>query len=50
MGTGGFGYDPIFIPEGHNATFADLPAEVKHGISHRSRALEKLVAFLKCKK
>jgi len=45
-GTGGFGYDPIFIPEGHEATFANLPAEVKHGISHRSRALAKLVDFL----
>lgn len=45
-GTGGFGYDPVFIPEGHDATFANLPAEVKHGISHRSRALAKLVEFL----
>lgn len=49
-GTGGFGYDPVFIPEGHEATFANLPAEVKHGISHRSRALAKLVAFLEAKK
>ena len=46
MGNGGFGYDPIFIPEGHASTFANLPLEVKHGISHRSRALAKLVAFL----
>lgn len=49
-GTGGFGYDPIFIPEGHDATFANLPAEVKHGISHRSRALAKLVDFLESRK
>ena len=46
-GNGGFGYDPIFIPEGHDVTFANLPSAIKNGISHRSRALEKLVAFLK---
>ncbi|MFK7978549.1 MAG: RdgB/HAM1 family non-canonical purine NTP pyrophosphatase [Saprospiraceae bacterium] len=50
MGTGGFGYDPVFIPEGHEATFANLSSEIKHGISHRSRALAKLVAFLETKK
>jgi len=38
-GTGGFGYDPIFIPEGHELTFGELPAEVKRSISHRARAL-----------
>ena len=42
-GTEGFGYDPIFIPLGHERTFGELPAEVKHRLSHRSAAT---VAFL----
>ena len=46
-GTGGFGYDPLFIPEGYDKTFAELGNEVKNGISHRARAVEKLAAFLK---
>ena len=45
-GTGGFGYDPIFIPEGCDETFAEMGAEAKAGISHRIRALEKLKVFL----
>lgn len=45
-GPGGFGYDPLFVPEGHERTFGELPAEVKNGISHRSRALAKFRAWL----
>lgn len=45
-GEGGFGYDPLFIPEGHEASFASLPAEVKNGMSHRARALEQVIAWL----
>lgn len=41
-GRGGFGYDPLFIPEGHKATFAELGEGVKNGMSHRARALLKL--------
>jgi XTP/dITP diphosphohydrolase len=43
-GSGGFGYDPIFKPEGWAQTFAEAPAEAKQGVSHRSRALQALIA------
>lgn len=46
-GTGGFGYDPIFVPEGFSQTFAEQSLAEKGAISHRARAIEKLTAFLK---
>ncbi|MCF0057508.1 RdgB/HAM1 family non-canonical purine NTP pyrophosphatase [Dyadobacter sp. CY356] len=46
-GTYGFGYNPIFIPEGHNRTFAEMTMEEKGGLSHRARAFAKLEEFLK---
>ena len=45
-GDGGFGYDSLFIPEGHCETFAELSASTKNSMSHRARALEKVVAWL----
>ena len=45
-GTGGFGYDPIFIPEGYNDSFAALGEDIKNTISHRARAVTKLADFL----
>lgn len=46
-GTGGFGYDPIFIPEGYTQTFAALPVSVKQGISHRAKAVQQLIDYLR---
>lgn len=46
-GTGGFGYDPIFQPDGFDQTFGTLSSEIKNQLSHRAKALEKFIRFLK---
>jgi XTP/dITP diphosphohydrolase len=45
-GKKGFGYDPVFLPEGFNRTFAEMTAEEKDALSHRGKALQKLAEFL----
>lgn len=49
QGSGGFGYDPIFVPDGYEQTFGELPPEVKNQLSHRGKAVQQMVAFLEAK-
>jgi XTP/dITP diphosphohydrolase len=44
-GLGGFGYDPVFLPDGQHQTFAEMPPYLKNGISHRGRAMSKMVKW-----
>lgn len=46
QGSEGFGYDPLFVPQGFDQSFAELGEEVKNGLSHRARAMEKTVNWL----
>jgi XTP/dITP diphosphohydrolase len=48
-GSGGFGYDPVFVPDGFSHTFGELSPEIKNSISHRGRAVRKMVEFIKSK-
>ena len=46
-GTNGFGYDPVFVPEGYEQTFGELPDPIKRRISHRARAVKKIIPYLR---
>lgn len=46
-GSGGFGYDPVFIPNGFSETFGELPSDIKQQISHRARATAKIIQYLR---
>lgn len=46
-GTGGFGYDPVFLPDGHDRTFAQMPLEMKNSLSHRARAAAAMKEILR---
>lgn len=45
-GNSGFGYDPVFVPQGYSVSFAEMPPEQKNAISHRGRAMSKLADFI----
>lgn len=46
-GDKGFGYDPMFVPDGYDKTFGEMSSEEKHTMSHRARAVQKLITYLK---
>jgi XTP/dITP diphosphohydrolase len=46
-GSGGFGYDALFVPDGHDLTYAEMPPEQKDALSHRGRAVQKLIPLLR---
>jgi len=45
-GSGGFGYDPVFLASGYDLTFAEIPLSEKNRVSHRAKAMRKLIGFL----